>query len=169
MEKLINYKSDNINKLSIYLGSKKDSVLFKKNVNSNFYSKKKSEFFSKYKSRTYKSTIYRFNNNFYNHTLKKHYIVYNEKKIFDKRDNLLIISYKEIEKPFSDFSCQKNYHILEDFVTEFKINDEIILLFNENKKIKGIKLDIIINHNIDNTLNKIREILENLSIDSTYN
>ena len=44
MEKLINYKSDNINKLSIYLGSKKDSVLFKKNVNSNFYSKKSLNF-----------------------------------------------------------------------------------------------------------------------------
>lgn len=169
MEKLVNYKSDNINKLTIFLGSKKDNISFKKSVNNDFYENKKSEFFSKYKSRSYKSTLYRFNNNFYNNILKKHYVVYNEKRIFDKRDNLLIISYKEIEKPFSEFSCQKNYHILEDTITEFKINDEIKLLFNENKKIKGIKLDVTINHNIDNTLKKITEMLDELSIDNIYN
>lgn len=162
MDKLINFKSSNINKLTIIFGSKKDNISFNKNINSKFYSNKKNEFFTKYNNQSYKESIYRFDNSFLNTISNKHYKISNEKKIHDKRDYLLIISYKETEKPYSDFSCQKNYYILEQIVTKFIVNDEINLLFIENKKNKCIKIDIILNHNIDNTLVKINDLLDNL-------
>lgn len=154
---LLNYNTHNINKCSIYLGSieikNKNILVFNKNIldYTNYLNIIST---LNYKHNSYKSQILNYNHHYLNKSKNSHYKFTNiNHNIID--DNKLIITYQETIQPIHDFSCKQNYNILNQSIHEFIVNNEITLIFTDN----SIKIDIIVNHNIDNTLKFLPKIL----------
>ena len=155
---LLNYKTNTINKCCIYFGeteiNNKNIVIFNKTLinHSHFLNIISS---LNYKNKSYDTKIINYNN----HYLNKYKNIHTKNTNINHNiiDNKLIITYLETIIPNNDFSCKKKYNTLNLSIIEFIINDEISIIFSDNT----IKIELIINHNIDNTLKILPKILSN--------
>lgn len=159
---LNNYKSNNINKLEINFGNNiynnKDYCYFNKNIEQNLFFQTQTNFI-KYKKNIEKIVLYNYHNYYLNISENTHIHKQNISKLDnDKINNLLFITSKECNLDYSNFSCKKNYNILEFTNTKYIINDEININFMNNKNNFYIKINIILNHNIDNSIKILNTI-----------
>ena len=158
---LINHKSNNINKLDIYIGKLEinynKNKLFSKNISKYNYDQIINKFL-KYKFTNYKEQLYRYSNNYLSikNKTKTHYNKINFKNF--SHDKYLFLVYSQNEVTYTDFTCKKEYHITNNNFTKFIINNEISILFIENKNKFNIKLEIIVDHNIDLTIKTLESI-----------
>jgi hypothetical protein len=160
MEKtLLNYNSNNINKLDIYFGafttSSKDASIFNKKIDLTEFNKYYEEISSKnYSMKQYKQKIYQHGTNYYDIYSKKYVCKTNISNL--KSDKHLYITYLETLKESYHFDCQRDFNVLEQSVTEFKVNNEISIYFINNNQ---IKIGIILNHNVDHTIKLFEKVL----------
>jgi hypothetical protein len=159
MEKtLLNYSSNNINKLDIYFGSftnsSKDASIFNKKLDSSEFNSFLELISSKnYSMKKYKQKIYQHGTNYYDIYSKKYFCKTNINKL--KSDTHLYITYLETPKESYHFDCQREFNVLEQSITEFKVNNEISIHFINNNQ---IKIGIILNHNIDNSIKLLEKL-----------
>lgn len=153
---LLNYKQKNINKCTIYLGNleikNKNITIFNKNINNikhylNIISTKN------YKHNSFNTKIINYNNHYLDTQSNIHFKKTNINHTYI--NNLLLLTYLETKLPINEFSCKQNYNILEESIIKFIVNNEISILFNNS----SIKIDIIVNHNIDNTIKLLNKLL----------
>lgn len=157
---LFDFKENKINKCDIFIGKvllrSKQFSRFDTSIEKIIYTKLLDKYIGK-KYRSYNQKIYQDNNNFLeiNGTKKKH----NMRKNMNNKliDNYLYLSYFDQEKNIQDFSCKKNYNIINNNVIEFFINDELSILFLQNNNSYSIKLRMCLNHNIDRTLELLND------------
>ena len=161
----LEYKKKNINKLEIYIGNysiNNDSIIFNKNIDKEKYDLLFSKFIN-YKSFIYNQTIYNYNNNYLyitNLNNKKTYQYFKKLNINKIKNNSnLILFYNEKHIDQAHFSCLKHYNKYNIDIIEFNINDYFKILFCENEyKQLNIKININLNHNIDNTIHLLKKI-----------
>jgi hypothetical protein len=153
MEKtLLNYSSNNINKLDIYFGtfttSSKDASIFNKKLDSTEFNKYYEEISSKnYSMKHYKQKMYQHGTNYYDIYSKKYSSKTNISKL--KSDKHLYITYLETLKESYHFDCQRDFNVIEQSVAEFKVNNEISIYFINNNQ---IKIGVTLNHNVDHSI-----------------
>ena len=158
---LINHKSNKINKLDICIGKLElnynKNKLFSKNISKYDYDQILNKFL-KYKFTNYKEQLYRYSNSYLSlkNKNKRHYNKINFKNFIHNK--YLFLAYSENDVPYTDFTCKKHYHITNNNITKFVINNEISILFIENKNKFNIKLEINVDHNIDLTINTLESI-----------
>jgi hypothetical protein len=161
MEKtLLNYNEHNINKLDIYFGSFKDSSIFNKKLDSVEFNSFLELISSKnYSMKQYKLKIYQHGTHYYDFYSKKYVCKTNINKL--KSDKHLYITYLEEVKEAYNFDCQRDFNVLEQAVTEFKVNNEISIYFINNNQ---IKIGIILNHNVDHSTKLLEKVLTKLNL-----
>jgi len=155
---LLNFKSGNINTLDIVMGNindkTKDSMIFNKTLDSNYYNKIYQSISSKnYNNKTYQTKIYNYGYYYYDVISKKYVNKLNIKNMC--YNDKLFITYLENSIPSYELSCHKDYNVLEQIVNEFSINNEIKILFINNNQ---IKINIKINHNIDLSIKTLYDL-----------
>lgn len=155
---ITNYKSKNINKLDIYIGNttikNKDITIFNKNLDSNKFNTFLNKIIAKnYNNKKYNQRLYHYNTNYYE-LFSKNYLSKHNFSSFESNSNLFV-TYFESKLENYNFSCHKNYQILEQKVNEFIVNNEISILFINNNQ---IKINIILNHNIDLSIKILNEL-----------
>ena len=155
---ILNYQDNLINSLDIYFGKLQNNILFEKNLDKNLFNAiYKTMQIKNYKYNKYDIIQYNYNNDYLTINTKK-YISKKNIQTFHINDSLFAIYLKE-DKPYSDFSNKKNYNKLTKSIEEFSINNEIKILFINNNQ---IKLEITLNHNIDNTIPILDDLLNSL-------
>ena len=164
-KKLLLYKTNNINSLDIYLGSfdiiSKDITLFNKEITKDKYNTILNNTFTKnYKHKICKKQIYSYNQHYLDISTNEHISKNNIKKT-KYNNNIIMVSYHKKIEPYHSFSCKSNYTTCNYTTTEFKINNEISLFFNEDQS--NICFNILVDHNIDNTIKLLHTLLENYS------
>lgn len=155
---VLNFKSNNINTLDIFMGNvndkTKDIMIFNKKLDSNYYNNIYQAISSKnYNCKTYKAKIYNYGNYYYDVMSKKYLNKLNSNNIV--YNGKLYLTYLENIIPSCDFSCHKDYNVIEQMVNEFVINNEIKILFINNNQ---IKINIKINHNIDLSIKTLYDL-----------
>ena len=166
IKKTILYSKDsNLNTCEILIGNYKlNNTLFNKILDKSYFTKILNTFIE-FKNKTYTNLIYNFNNHhlFINtKTKSKKSII---KKNFNNtliNNNLLLLSYNLEEQRVSDYSIKQNYNIVNESITEIIINEEIKLRFNDYNDTYKITLHILLNHNLDNTLILLKNIINKL-------
>ena len=167
MEKtLLNYSVNNINKLDIYFGtfttSSKDVSIFNKNLDLSVFNSMLELISSKnYSMKQYKLKIHHHGTNYYDIYSKKYTSKTNISNL--KSDKNLYITYLEKKKESYHFDCQREFNVLEQSITEFKVNNEISIHFINNNQ---IKIGVTLNHNVDNSIKILfqKSIIKNLLI-----
>ena len=155
---ILDFKSNNINKLEIYLGTptinSKDITIFNKKIDSSKFTILLNLIVSKnYINKIYNQKIYNYSSKYYDMYSKQYFKKTNFKNIID---NNLYIIYLESSLNYKDFSCHKNFHIVEQSINEYSINNELSILFiNKNQ----IKIIAHLNHNIDLTLKELNKLI----------
>jgi hypothetical protein len=155
---LLNFKSANINTLDIFMGNindkAKDIMIFNKKLDDDYYNKIYQSIFSKnYNSKTYQTKIYNYGDYYYNVISNKYVNKLNSKNIV--YNGKLFLTYLENVIPSCNFSCHKDYNVIEQMVNEFALNNEIKILFINNNQ---IKINIKINHNIDLSIKTLYDL-----------
>ena len=163
MDYLENFKQHKINHCELYLTS---NEINNKIYNLEIEDSKWQKLFSKFSQYTFtQKTLkcYRYHNNY----------LYLDKNNY--KNNLHIQEYQNIqnirfdnfigkltfrtENNQSSFSCQEEYDIIEELkIIEVKINDEINVQFISSPE-NSIKINIKLNHNIDNNVIILKKIL----------
>lgn len=156
---ILDFKSNNINKLDIYLGTtninSKDITIFNKKIDSTKFNTLLKLIGSKhYSNKIYNQKIYHYSSNYYDIYSKKYLKkTNNSNSIIDTN---LYITYLETTLNNYDFSCQQHFHILEQAVNEYNINNELSISFiNKNQ----IKITAHLNHNIDLTIKELEKLI----------
>ena len=164
MEKtLLNYNVNNINKLDVYYGSfkdaSKDASIFSKKLDSTEFNSIFDNMTSKnYSMRQYKQKLYQHGTNYYDIYSKKYVCKTNISNI--KSDKHLYITYLETQKESYHFDCQREFNVLEQSITEFKVNNEISIYFINNNQ---IKLGVALNHNVDHSIKLLEKVLTKIN------
>ena len=155
---LLKFKENNINNLDIFLGTYLNNSIFNKKINDNYYNSILNMCLNKNYTRTkYNLKIYNFGINYLDYLSKKNSKKTNIKYINNNNNNLFI-TYFNTEDDYYNFPCKKNYHVLEQSIDKFKINEEISILFINNNQ---IKINTKLNHNVDLSLKKLKELIYN--------
>jgi hypothetical protein len=152
--KLLKFKENNINNLDIYLGSYLNNNIFNKKIDTiNFNTILDILINKNYIRKKYNIKLY----NYGIHYLEQYSTKYCKKTNISQLsyNTNLYITYLNTESQYSDFPCKKNYHIIEQNINEFKINDEIFIMVINNSQ---IKINITLNHNIDLSIKKLNEL-----------
>ena len=155
---ITNYKSNNINKLDIYIGNltikNKDITIFNKKLDYDVFNIVLNKIILKnYNNKKYNTKVYNYNSHYYELYSKK-YVSKNNFNSFQTNSNLYV-TYLESELENYNLSCHKNYNIIEQTINEFNVNNEINIVFINNNQ---IKISIILNHNIDLSIKIINEL-----------
>jgi len=155
---ITNYKLKDINKLEIYIGNttikNKDVTIFNKKLDSKIFNTFLNKIITKnYNNKKYNQRLYHYNTNYYE-LFSKNYLSKNNFSSYVHNSNLFV-TYLESKLDNYNFSCHKNYHILEQTINSFNVNNEISILFINNNQ---IKISIILNHNIDLSIKVINEL-----------
>lgn len=164
MEKtLLNYNSNNINKLDIYFGSfknsSKEASIFNKKIEAQEFNRILELVSAKnYSMKQYQLKIYQHGTHYYDVYSKKYSYKTNISNL--KSDKHLYITYLETPKESYHFDCQRDFNVLEQSITEFKVNNEIIIYFINNNQ---IKIGVMLNHNVDHSI----KLLDNISFLNT--
>jgi len=159
MEKtLLNYRLNNINKLDVYFGSfketTKDVSIFNKKLELTEFNSFLELISSKnYSMKQYNQKIYQHGINYYDVYSKKYFCKTNINKL--KSDKHLSITYLETLKEAYNFDCQRDYNVLEQSITEFKVNNEISINFINNNQ---IKISMLLNHNVDHSIKLLEKL-----------
>ena len=152
--KLLKFKENNINTLDIFLGSYLNTNIFNKKIDiSNFNNILDILINKNYIRKKYNLKLYNYGIHYLEHYSKKHWNKTNINKLSSNTN--LYITYLNTESHYYNFPCKKNYHVLEQCINEFKINDEISIIFINNNQ---IKINIKLNHNIDLSIKKLNEL-----------
>lgn len=156
---ILDFKSNNINKLDIYLGTpnidSKDISIFNKKIDLTKFNTLLKLIGSKhYNNKLYNKKIYHYSSNYYDIYSKQYLKKTNNRK--NIIDNNLYITYLETPLNNYDFSCHQHFHILEQVVNEYSINNELFISFiNKNQ----IKITAYLNHNIDLTIKELEKLI----------
>lgn len=154
--KLLKYKENNINTLDIFLGSYINKTIFNKKLDEKYYNTILELLINKnYIKKYYNIKLYNYGINYLEYNSKSHWKKTNINQL--QTNTNLFITYLNTEDQEHNFPCKKNYHVLEQSITEFKINDEICIIFINNNQ---IKINIILNHNIDLSIKKLKELFK---------
>ena len=163
---LFDFKENKINKCDISMGNVIIETKYFSKFDTSLEKTKYLELLNKYigtKYKSYNQKIYQDNNNFLETKgiKKKH----NTRKNMNNKliNNYLYSSYYEQEKNVHDFSCKKNYNIINNNVIEFLINDELSIIFLQNRNNYSVKLRMTLNHNIDRTLELLNETINSVN------
>jgi len=153
---LIKFKENNINNLDIFLGNYFNNDIFNKKLDESYYNSILDMCINKNYTRTkYNLKIYNYGINYLDYFSKKHFKKTNIKQI--NSNSNLFITYFNSEDDYHNFPCKKNYHVLEQTIHKFKINEEISILFINNNQ---IKITTTLNHNIDLSIKKLKELFK---------
>ena len=154
--KLLNYCDNNQNSLDIYIGKLQNKTVFKKNVEQKYFNK----CYQTIQMKNYKFT--KFNRTIYNYV--NDYLTLEDKQYISKSNilpisfnNKLFAFYNRNEKHFTEFSNKKNYNKIQQKVDKFQVNEEVNVLFINNNQ---IKITVDLNHNIDNTIPVLEELIK---------
>ena len=152
--KLLKFKENNINTLDIFFGSYLNNNIFNKKLDATYYNNILDILINKnYSIKKYNIKLYNYGINYLDVGSKIHYKKTNVNKL--STDTNLYITYLNTNDHYYNFPCKKNYHALEQSINEFKINDEISIMFINNNQ---IKINIKLNHNIDLSIKKLNEL-----------
>lgn len=164
MDYLENFNQHKSNHCELYLTS---SELNNKIYNLNIDDTKWQQLFSKFYQYTFKQKhikCYRYNNNYLyldkNNYKNNVHIQEYERNTQDIRfDNFIGRLTHRTENNQSSFSCQEEYDSIEELkIIEIKINDEINVQFISSPN-NSIKINIKLNHNIDNNVIILKKII----------
>lgn len=152
--KLLKYKENNINILDIFLGSYLSKSIFNKKLDEKNYNTILEVLINKnYTKKQYNIKLYNYGINYLEYYSKTHFKKTNINQLHTNTN--LYITYLNTNDNEHNFPCKKNYHVLEQLINEFKINDEICIMFTNNYQ---IKINIKLNHNIDLSIKKLKEL-----------
>ena len=152
---LLKFKENNINNLDIFLGKYLNNSVFNKKIDEIYYNSILAICINKnYTHTKYNLKIYNYGINYLDYLSKKNWKKTNIKHI---NNNNLFITYFNTEDSYYNFPCKKNYHVLEQSIHKFKINEEISILFINNNQ---IKINTKLNHNVDLSLNTLKELFK---------
>lgn len=152
--KLLKFKENNINTLDIFFGAYLNNNIFNKKLDANYYNNILDILINKnYSRKKYNIKLYNYGINYLEAESKIHYKKTNVNQLSTNTN--LYITYLNTPDHYSIFPCKKNYHILEQSINEFKINDEISIMFINNTQ---LKINIKLNHNIDLSIKKLKEL-----------
>ena len=157
--KILHYSDNNQNTLDIYLGTLKNKIIFNKNIDIEYFKKA----YQSIQLRNYKFT--KFNRKIYN-SLNDYLILENKQYIVKTNilpiyfNNKLFSFYNSQDKHYTEFSNKKNYNLIVQHIHNFQINEEINIQFINNSQ---IKINVSLNHNLDNTIPVLEELIEILS------
>lgn len=158
MDYLENYKKYQINHAQLFLCS---PLVNSKIYDSNIKDSKWQELFSKFYQYTFTTKnikCYEYPNNYLylDQTNSKNNLHIRE---YEKNIPLTIIDSfickftQRLENDQSSFSCQRKYENINEFkIIEIKINSDINIQFISEKNYNMIKINIVLNHNIDNNI-----------------
>lgn len=156
--RLLNHTDNKQNTLDIYFGTLKNKVVFNKNLDQEYFK----HLFEKIQLKNYKFS--KFSKTIYNHV--NDYLILENKQYITKTNKLPLIFnskafvfYFKEEKHYTEFSNKKTYNEIHQKIENFKVNDEINILFINNNQ---IKISVSLNHNLDNTMPILEELLEEL-------
>ena len=153
--KLFKFKENNINTLDIYFGNATNKYIYNKKLDKDVFEDILQFIINKnYSVKHYNLKIYNYGIYFFDINAKKHWSKTNVS--YYPCNDLLYITYLNNNEAYHNISCKQNYHIIEQHVNEFKINNELSILFINNSQ---IKINIKINHNIDLSIKKLKELL----------
>ena len=153
---LLKFKENNINNLDIYLGNYLNNSVFNKKLDEIYYNSILDMCINKnYTHTKYNLKIYNYGINYLDYLSKKNWKKTNIKHI--NNSNNLFITYFNTEDSYYNFPCKKNYHVLEQYIHKFKINEEISILFINNNQ---IKINTKLNHNVDLSLNTLKQLFK---------
>ena len=157
--RLLNHSDNNQNTLDIYIGTLKNKVIFNKNLDLEYFK----DFFEKIQQKNYKFT--KFSRTIYNHV--NDYLILENKQYISKTNKLPIVFDKKAfvfyfkeEKHYTEFSNKKTYNEIHQKIENFKVNDEINILFINNNQ---IKINVSLNHNLDHTIPILEKLLDELN------
>ena len=162
---ILNAKDLNMNTCEIFIGNYKlNNTLFDKTIDKSYFTEIINKFIS-YKNKTYTNLIYNYNNQYLTIDTKTK----SKKSIIKKNltntfinNHLLLLSYTLENQLVSDYSIKQKYNILNQSITEIYINEEIKLIFNDYNNSYKITLHVKLNHNLDNTIILLKNILNKL-------
>ena len=153
---LLKFKENNINNLDIFLGKYLNNSVFNKKIDEIYYNSILAICINKnYTHTKYNLKIYNYGINYLDYLSKKNWKKTNIKHI--NNINNLFITYFNTEDRYYNFPCKKNYNVLEQSIHKFKINEEISILFINNNQ---IKINTKLNHNVDLSLNTLKELFK---------
>ena len=153
---LLKFKQNNINTLDIVLGSYLNKNIFNKKLDENYFKTILENILDKnYSKKQFNVKVYNYGINFLEYYSKKHFKNTNVNRFIT--NNNLYITYLSTEEQHYNFPCKKDYHILEQSILEFKINDEICIKFINNNQ---IKINVKLNHNIDLSIEKLKDLFK---------
>ena len=157
--KLLNYSDNNQNTLDIYLGTLKNKIIFNKDIDSDYFKK----CYQSIQLKNYKFT--KFNRKIYNSV--NDYLILENKQYIVKTNkvpicfnNKLFSFYNRQDKHYTEFSNKKNYNQIIQHIHNFQINEEINIQFINDCQ---IKIQVSLNHNLDNTIPVLEELLKILN------
>ena len=153
---LLKFKENNINNLDIFLGNYLNNSVFNKKLDEIYYNSILDLCINKnYTHTKYNLKIYNYGINYLDYLSKKNWKKTNIKHI--NNINNLFITYFNTQDSYYNFPCKKNYNVLEQSIHKFKINEEISILFINNNQ---IKINTKINHNVDLSLNTLKQLFK---------
>ena len=165
METLENFKKYQTNHCQLFLCSTiSENKIFDLNVSDYHWQLYFSKFYN-YTFTTKNIKLYQYNNNYLyldknNSENNIHITDYDREVPLLKIDNFVAKFTQRSENNQSTFSNKRIYNIEEMKIIEVKINDDINIQFISNPK-NSIKINIKLNHNIDNNIIVLKKILSN--------
>jgi hypothetical protein len=154
---LLKFKENNINNLDIFLGKYLNNTIFNKKLDENYYNTILDICINKNYTRTnFNLKIYNYGINYLDYLSKRHWTKTNIKHITNNNTKLFV-TYLNTPDIYYHFPCKKNYHVTEQNIHNFKINDEISIMFINNNQ---IKINIKLNYNIDLAIKTLKDLFK---------
>ena len=167
MNKLSLYLQDNINHYNrclIHYGEyilNHNDIIFNKKI-----SKEKFDFLlNKFIGTKYDSSevlIYNYKNVFLDVIKNKAYHKKKNKNFSVELKNIHVEIFNKEEINVINFSCKKDYNIINHNLTRIEVSPEIYLNFVNESNFYTFTIEIIVDHNIDNTILKLNKLLKML-------
>lgn len=152
----------NINKCLIHYGEyylNDKEIIFNKKISKEKFDSLISKFVTN-KYSVENKIIYNYKNYFYDVSTNKAYKKINFNNFKSNYKNLLIETFNKQDINYTQFSCKKDYdNIYEYELTQISICPEINLNFIQEKNFYTFTIEIDVNSNIDNTVNKLNKLL----------
>lgn len=143
-----------------YIFNQDKDLVFDKKISKSYFDMLLSKFVTNDYS-VNKKKIYNIKNVFYDVEKKYAFKKINCSNFEVDYKNLLVELFNEVDIGYANFTCKREYHNIYDYeLTRIKIAPELYLNFVQEGNFYTFSIEIIVDHNIDNTIIKLNKILE---------
>ena len=166
MDKLNKHLIENISSINrciihygTFLLNQDQNIIFDKKVSKSYFDTLLSKFVTSDYS-VKRKKIYNIKNAFYDVWEKYAFKKVNCSNFEVDYKNLHVELYNEVDIGYANFPCKRNYHNIYEYeLTKIKLCPELYLNFVQEENYYTFSIEIIVDHNIDNTIIKLNKIL----------